>query len=144
MKRVHKSGLLLMVLTALLAVPSYSTHSRMASSCFLDVVRATRAGVDFGDCTSRGQVEGTTPAHSVVKVWLDRKALWLTDADCGCSCGVVGTEQSEIGTCVGGTFALTAPTEAIQAFVKKHATDEKVLRKGDDFRLRVGNSGVSR
>ena len=109
---------------------------------FLDIARPEEAVRDFGDCTLRTEVDGKTPAHSILKVWLDHKTLWLTDADCGCSCREVEAEQNEIGTCVGGTFILTAPTEAIQAFVKKHATDAKVFRKGGDFRLRVGLPGI--
>jgi len=110
---------------------------QLGGARFFDIVRPEEAIRDFGDCTSRAEVDGRTPAHSIFKVWLDHKTLWLTDTDCGCGCREVEAEQNEIGTCVGG-FVLTAPTEAIQAYVKKHATDAKVFRKGGDFRLRVG------
>jgi hypothetical protein len=132
--------------TDLAEVGTFSGHLfQLGGGRFLDIVRPEGTVRDFGECTSRGQVEGKTPANVILKVWLDHKTLWLTDADCGCNCREVEAEQSEIGTCeVGGTFVLTAPTEAIQAFVKKHATDETVFRKGGDFRLRVGNSGGSR
>jgi hypothetical protein len=111
---------------------------------FLDIVRPDGAVRDFGDCSSRAQVEGKTPMHSILKVWQDHKTLWLTDADCGCSrsCRDVEAEQNEVGTCeVGGTFVFTAPAEAVQAFIRKHAIDEKVFRKEGDFRLRVGKPG---
>ncbi len=111
-------------------VGPFSGHLfQLGGGRFLDIVRPKGADADFGECSSRGPVEGKTPTHSIVKVWLDQKTLWLTDADCGCSCREVEAEQSEIGTCVGGTFVLTAPTEAIQAFVKKHATDERYFAR---------------
>jgi hypothetical protein len=132
--------------TDMTEVGTFSGHLfQLGGGRFLDIVRPEGAVRDFGDCSSRAQVEGKTPTHSILKVWLDHKTLWLTDADCGCSCRDVEAEQNEVGTCeVGGTFVFTAPAEAIQAFIRKHATDEKVFRKGGDFRLRVGKPGDSR
>jgi hypothetical protein len=128
---------------------AFSGHLfQLGGGRFLDIVPSRGADAPFGGCISNVEVEDKTPGHSIVKVWLDHKTLWLTDADCGCGCREVGAEQSEIGTCVGNTwpkfFVFTAPTEAIQAFVKRHAPDEKVFRKAGDFRLRVGNPWGSR
>jgi hypothetical protein len=93
---------------------------------------------------------GYIPVHSILRVAIDRKTLWLTDGRDPCRETV--EQKPAIGLCEGyspgavypGQFVLSAKTEVLQEFIGKHARDGVAFPRDNqgDFRLRVGKPGA--
>jgi hypothetical protein len=93
---------------------------------------------------------GYLPVHSILRVTVDRKTLWLTDSRDPCREIREQTPAMEIcqgyspGSIYSGQFVVTARTEVLQEFVTKHPRDGVGFPKDDqgDFRLRIGKPGA--
>ena len=87
----------------------------------------------FLDAVPGGEgIPGAIAAHNVFKVAVERGAISLSLLDVNGLCGAPEAQQVVLGQCIDGDFILTASTDVLQDFVRKHSDDEEVFPTMDE------------